>query len=242
MPLPPPRPRRSVQRGSRRSTPRVLVVAAFVAAFVAACLVQVPAPPATAHTDLVASDPIDGAVLVDAPRSIRLTFVEEMDPALGTVVLTVADGVPRVLDVGSGSDPASLVATVPGDLLSDAGADPTGDAPVEWRIDFRVVSRDGHPVEDGVSFTAPPPQTGDETTATEPPSASSPTPTLPPSSGEPADTADTYPQGDVTAAAGEDDPGWRGAALVAGVVLALLGALVVSVIRRVRRAPEDDPA
>lgn len=106
--------------------------------------------PAAAHTDLVSVDPADGSRLDRAPRQIVLEFSEEMDPVLSAVTLTVGGGGSTRLEVARGGAPSVLVATVP----DVAATEPAGAA--RWRVAFRVVSADGHPVAGVTSFTVLP--------------------------------------------------------------------------------------
>jgi len=98
---------------------------------------------ASAHAALVDSDPPDGATLTSAPARVTLTF----DEAIGRpayVVVTAPDGT-RV-DVG---------AAEPVDATVTQRLDPSA-APAQagrWTVAFRVVSVDGHPVSDELSFT-----------------------------------------------------------------------------------------
>jgi copper transport protein len=93
-----------------------------------------------AHAHLVASSPADGDLLRVAPRSIRLIFSEPVEAALSTIVVVSARdslGIPVRAD--------STDARV---LLGD----PPPLRPAEYRIDWRTVSADGHPVEGSYRF------------------------------------------------------------------------------------------
>ncbi|KRB76178.1 copper resistance protein CopC [Nocardioides sp. Root190] len=123
-----------------------------------ALLLAVPSP-AQAHATLVSSDPAQGAVLTEAPDSLRFTFSEH--------VSLVPDGV-RIFDAEGeelDADPTARGSELEVDLGDDLG---TGTLVVVWR----VVSEDGHPISGSLAFSigAPsaqvvaPPVTGDEST------------------------------------------------------------------------------
>lgn len=178
---------------------------------VALTLVALPlhAPPVAAHTALEQSDPSSGQQLAAAPERVRLVFTGAVDERLARVALSSAGGSPVELPVSV--DDVVLVAQVPRGSSGASGA---------WRIDFRVVSADGHPVAGTVPFFV---------TAVAPPPAASGA-SLPPAAPSSAAAAPT----DVTARpeAAVDDAGalpWAGAA---GAVLLLGGGLLVLRHRR----------
>ena len=104
-----------------------------------AALIVLPAAPASAHAELIGSSPKDGATVKTLPRQVQLEFSEEIGtPAF--VEVKAADGT----DVTAG-DPDVLGATVTVPLT---GAGPAG----SYTIDYRVVSADGHPVSDELTF------------------------------------------------------------------------------------------
>lgn len=95
-----------------------------------------------AHADLRSSDPEDGAVLSSAPEAVTFTFSEEILAQGNAVTLTVVDGGQR-LPV----DPPR----VGGDTVTVSWPDrsPAGD----FRVAYRVVSADGHPIEGRITLT-----------------------------------------------------------------------------------------
>ncbi|MDF9714857.1 copper resistance protein CopC [Nocardioides sp. ChNu-153] len=214
-----------------RRPPRFLptaLLATLLAATVSFFLACAAPTPSYAHTDLVSSDPADGAQLEQAPREVALTFSEEMDPALSAVVLTVADRVAERVTVTSGSSPTVVLASLP-EVELPAGRPATGapaETPPQWRVDYRVVSRDGHPVAGSITFTSPV-----HAPAAAPPTAGTPAPTDaegpdgPAATSTPANNADGSGSGS----------GWRGPALVLGLASLLLAAGAGAVVRRVRR-------
>ena len=103
-------------------------------------LVLACAPPASAHAELIDTDPDEGAVLEAAPDVVRLTFSE---PVRG-----VPEGV-QVFDA-EGEPIASSSRTSDTDLLVTLDEDVTdGTVAVAWR----VVSVDGHPIAGTLSFS-----------------------------------------------------------------------------------------
>jgi copper resistance protein C len=99
------------------------------------------ATPALAHTRLQSSNPSDGASLDTAPAQITLTFNEEMTPGFSTITVVGPDGTHyETGDVGAEGGTVSR------------GVLPLGPAG-QYKIGYRVVSADGHPVAGEVSFT-----------------------------------------------------------------------------------------
>lgn len=112
------------------------------------------ASPASAHAALVSTDPADGWTVRTAPTTVTLTFNEVVGQS--AVVVTAPDG-SRVSGKAS-----SLDRTVSVDL---EGAGQRG----RYRVVYRVVSADGHPVSGSLAFTT---TTGEVVTqATQPPEA-----------------------------------------------------------------------
>ena len=111
----------------------------ILASLLVVTLVQ--APGALAHTDLILSDPADGAVLEADPSDVLLSFSEELIPE--TVSVSVADGTGFVVTVAApGVDGADVSFPWPPALTGP-----------DYTVNYRVVSQDGHPVSGSVSFT-----------------------------------------------------------------------------------------
>lgn len=116
------------------------------------------AAPAHAHSELLSSTPADGEVLTSAPPMISLQFNEAISPA-GLQV--VAQGPQGSVELGT---PVIDGATVQVPWPSDAvGGD--------YRVAYRVVSADGHPIDGSIGFSYP------VVTATAETPAASPEPT-----------------------------------------------------------------
>jgi methionine-rich copper-binding protein CopC len=106
---------------------------------------------AQAHADFVSSNPSDGSVVQSFPSEISLTFNEELltldDESVNTISLFGPDEIEISLSSAEANG-ANLVATVAG----DAAALPAG----KYRVSYRAVSADGHPVKGEFSFEVAP--------------------------------------------------------------------------------------
>jgi len=132
--------------------------ASALVAAVALC-VLVTVAPASAHAELVSSNPTDGATLPSLPAEVVLTFDENVGtPAY--VSVTDADGT----SVASG-EAAIDGATVTQRLSTTAAAG-------TYSLAYRVVSDDGHPVTGTLGFTV----TGDTTSPAPETSQEAPSP------------------------------------------------------------------
>lgn len=107
-------------------------------------LVAVAPGAASAHNELVSTDPADGAVLDTAPASISFTFAAEVPLTSATVTVIDPAGVrTEIPDLTHGATTSVLVAPLP--------SLPGGEVTVRWRL----VSDDGHPLTGRVAFTIP---------------------------------------------------------------------------------------
>lgn len=97
---------------------------------------------AYAHSELVSSTPTDGEALASVPSTVTLQFNEAISPA-GLQV--VAQGPQGPLTLGT---PVIEGATVQVPWPGDA---PGGD----YRVAYRVVSADGHPIDGSLGFSYP---------------------------------------------------------------------------------------
>ncbi len=93
-----------------------------------------PAAPAAAHDELLASSPSPGAALDSAPTEVTLTFSAD--------VLTIGAAV--IVADGAGKDWAAAAPAVDNGVVSVplVPALPAGGYEIRWR----VVSQDGHPI------------------------------------------------------------------------------------------------
>lgn len=132
---------------------------------VLALLLVASAAPASAHAELLSSDPADGSTLQAAPAQVTLEFSEVLLEETVDVAIQGPSGAVSSAVVEAAG--ASVVIPWP----ADAG---TGD----FQVNFRVVSADGHPVEGSVAFAI----AADEAVSAG--SAASPAPAQPEASAE----------------------------------------------------------
>jgi len=127
---------------SVRASARVAVAALAVAT--ASLLLLAGAGPAEAHARLVRAVPGNGSTLETAPSRVTLVFDEEMRPP-SAIVVTGPTGVEVQHGTVAVADNTATVAV-------------QVTAPGTYRVAFRVVSADGHPVTGETTFgfgTAP---------------------------------------------------------------------------------------
>jgi copper transport protein len=115
---------------------RLLAAAALAAAFL-----LLGAAPASAHAQLEASTPGDGAQLDTPPDSVRLEFNEDVSAQLGGLRVFAAGG-DRVDEGETRSDGHVVEVDLQDDLADGA-----------YVATYRVVSADGHPVQGGLVFS-----------------------------------------------------------------------------------------
>ena len=100
---------------------------------------------AAAHSLLLESSPAAGATLNEGPPQISLRFNNRIEKKLSTI---------RVLDERGGARSATvLVADRPADRLTATLPSLT---PGAWRVEWQVLSTDGHIVSGGFSFRVVP--------------------------------------------------------------------------------------
>jgi methionine-rich copper-binding protein CopC len=171
------------------------------------------ASPASAHDELVSTDPAADAVLDALPAQLTLTFSGELATDPGATELQVTDAAGTSLADG---DPL-VEGTVVTQALSGAAS---GVVTVLWK----VVSSDGHPISGEFAFsvpTAPTPSPTPTATATASPSQT-PVETATP---EPIETA-------VPVDSGAASLPWI---LLAVIGVALLGGVTYLLVSRSRR-------
>lgn len=95
-----------------------------------------------AHTELSESSPDDGEVVASAPSQVVLRFTEPVVPDLSEVVLQDPDEVIHRSERLALATDGALVAS-----MSPRGPDGV------WRMSYRVVSVDGHPVVGTIEFS-----------------------------------------------------------------------------------------
>ncbi|WP_428965814.1 copper resistance CopC family protein [Micromonospora fluostatini] len=140
---------------ARRPTVRGVVVAALAAT----ALTLAPASPAAAHNTLQSSTPTRDARLTTAPAQVTLRFLQPLNPAFTTIVLSDA-GQRRVAT----GEPAVTGPT--GSITIDQ---PLGNG--TYTVAYRVVSADGHPVQGAYRFTVADPTAPEPADAAPPPAS-----------------------------------------------------------------------
>jgi methionine-rich copper-binding protein CopC len=115
-----------------------------VIALTAAFLVAIPLP-AQAHTGLVLSNPTDKATVQTLPTEISLTFNETLMSIGGKQVskFTLHDPKHHVMKLGALKVTGPTISAKVLDQSADAGT---------YKIYYRVISADGHPVSGIISF------------------------------------------------------------------------------------------
>lgn len=118
-------------------------IAFFAALFLLSTSFVVAAVPASAHADLVSTDPADGAVLQSAPESITLNFNSKILEGLAELAVTNSVG-ELVTGIVAESAQTTTTALWPADLPGDT-----------YKVAYRIVSEDGHPITGAFSFSYP---------------------------------------------------------------------------------------
>jgi methionine-rich copper-binding protein CopC len=95
--------------------------------------------PAFAHSDILQTNPEDGAVLYEMPENFVITYNESLI-ADGTFAALVSDG------------QATTLETEVIDNQVFIAMDPTL-PPGEYAVEFKTVAADGHPQEGSINFT-----------------------------------------------------------------------------------------
>jgi copper transport protein len=115
---------------------------ALVTGLLVCCAVPLwPARPAAAHAVLMHTDPGAGAVLPTAPAEVRLRFSEPVRPVPEQTSVLRPDGGRADTGTPTQNGPSLLIRLATG--LSEG----------TYRVTYRVVSDDGHPVAGGFSFS-----------------------------------------------------------------------------------------
>jgi methionine-rich copper-binding protein CopC len=100
---------------------------------------------AAAHSELRGSEPAEGARLAAPPTALVLRFNEPVQ--VTTLRLLDANGAPVALRRGTEPRPAPLARAEPAAPLP----------PGAWRLEWRAISADGHPIRGVLRFTVLPP-------------------------------------------------------------------------------------
>ena len=101
------------------------------------------APAANAHTSLVSSNPKSNAMLMESPKSISITFNEDLIRISGKNVskISLSNTIGNVklgaITINKATITAKLLKTLP---VS------------KYKVTYRVISADGHPVSGSFNF------------------------------------------------------------------------------------------
>lgn len=210
-------PNRTRTARERRTMSRTRT-AALITPLAAVALLLAPSP-ALAHDVLTGSDPEDGATLETVPEEIVLTFNNApMEGGEGSaIVVTGPDGETQYEDG----------ALAFGDTEVTVGLAPLDEAG-EYSIAYRVVSSDGHPIQDTITFSVT-----DEAIAEAAPEE--------PAEEEPAETEEPAAEEVEESPAAAEEPAAEGSStttllLVGGIAtLAVIGLIAVLVVRMRKR-------
>ena len=112
----------------------------FLSLLAAFLIVGFQSSPASAHSEVVATSPENGAVLDTAPAMVTVTFTEPVSPVADQVRVFAPNG-DRV-DRGKSEASGSQIRM---------GFRSSGDG--TYLVSYRVISADGHPVAGGFSFS-----------------------------------------------------------------------------------------
>ncbi|WP_210504501.1 copper resistance CopC/CopD family protein [Nocardioides xinjiangensis] len=129
---------RPARRHRSPSTGRASVAAALVAL----ALVFLGATPASAHAELIETDPAEGAVVQTAPETVTLTFNEP-------VRLTAQEI--AVYDAAGGAVPSTATAGGTEVRVGLTGAADLADG--TYVVSWNVLSGDGHPISGALTFS-----------------------------------------------------------------------------------------
>ena len=99
--------------------------------------------PAFAHAELVGTNPVDESVLESAPESITLSFNSKLLNSMTELAVTNSSGelIPGII---ADSIQTTASALWPADLPGDT-----------YKVAYRIVSEDGHPITGSFSFSYP---------------------------------------------------------------------------------------
>ena len=191
-----------------------LLAAALLAAFAAVLFL---AAPAHAHDELVSSNPADGAVLDAAPSEIELVFSSELMD-LGNQVIVEDSAGTNLAESEPVLTRETLVQSVP---ALEAG---------DYKVNWRAVSSDGHPITGTFSFTVSGPA-GESPSPAATESAAAPAATEPAPSAS-ADAAGTEAASEESGVASHLPWALAGVAVGAAAALAVWGIVAQARKRR----------
>jgi copper resistance protein C len=117
---------------------------ALIAFLFAGAAVLATAAPAAAHNALISSDPKDKTSLEAGPSSVTLTFDQEVQGGEGINTISVVDANGGHYEVAGDPTIKDNAVSTKVDALGKAG---------QYKIGYRILSADGHPVSGELTFT-----------------------------------------------------------------------------------------
>ncbi|GGN00596.1 copper resistance protein C [Lentzea pudingi] len=117
---------------------------ALVALLFAGAAVLATAAPAAAHNALIGSDPKDKTSLEVGPSTVTLTFDQDVQGGQGINAISVVDSSGGHYEVAGDPTIRDTAVSQKVEALGKAG---------EYKIGYRILSADGHPVSGELTFT-----------------------------------------------------------------------------------------
>ncbi|KOV88921.1 copper resistance CopC family protein [Nocardia sp. NRRL S-836] len=128
---------------------------ALIACLIAGAAVLTTAAPVSAHNALVSSDPKDKASLEAGPAAVTLTFDQDVQGGKDINTISVVDANGGHYEVPGDPTIKDNAVTAKVNALGKAG---------QYKIGYRILSADGHPVSGELTFTLTKDGTGTPTT------------------------------------------------------------------------------
>ena len=101
-------------------------------------------PIANAHTAMVSSSPKKNAVLATSPKYISITFTEDLIEIAGKQISKI-----ELFNAKGKAIPIPKAQVIHRDIVAAVSSLPSG----KYKVVYRVVSNDGHPVSGSYFFT-----------------------------------------------------------------------------------------
>ncbi|GAA3619803.1 hypothetical protein C8D88_101764 [Lentzea atacamensis] len=117
---------------------------ALIACLIAGAAVLGTAAPAAAHNSLISSDPKDKTSLEVGPSTVTLTFDQEVQGGQGINTISVVDANGGHYEVEGDPTIKDNAVSAKVNALGKAG---------QYKIGYRILSADGHPVSGELTFT-----------------------------------------------------------------------------------------
>ncbi|MGW4208203.1 copper resistance CopC family protein [Lentzea sp. NPDC004789] len=117
---------------------------ALIAFLFAGAAVLATAAPAAAHNALISSDPKDKASLEAGPSTVTLTFDQDVQGGQGINAISVTDASGGHYEVAGDPTIKDTAVSQKIGALGKAG---------QYKIGYRILSADGHPVSGELTFT-----------------------------------------------------------------------------------------